>query len=410
MIELVSENLDFLKVQVSKKGYDPAGLDELFALAAQVKAKRRDLDDLRSSRKKGQRDAAISRDAKRELGDRVRQEEAALKELENRMTDLWLLVPNLPDADAPDGKDAASNVVVSESDTYKRPGVGSPLPHWEIGKSLGILDLESASKMSGKMFSLFLGKGSRLLRSLISYGLSLHCDKYQEITPPHLVSTNTLTYTGHLPKFAEDQYSTSRDDLWLIPTAEVPLTAFSADQVFDFDDLPRRSCAYTVCFRREAGSYGTDTRGLQRVHEFHKVELLKIVEPSRCKEELADLLEDCLRIIKDLKLQYRVVDLCTGDMGDKYARCFDIEVFAPGLQKWLEVSSVGHFSDYQARRANIRYRASDGSKHFVYTMNGSGIATPRVWAAIIETYQQADGTVEVPDVLVPFMGCSVIGK
>ena len=236
----------------------------------------------------------------------------------------------------------------------------------------------------------------------------MHQDKYLEILPPHLVTTQSLTYTGHLPKFANDQYKCINDDSWLIPTAEVPLTASFAKTTFKQGELPIKRMAYTVAFRREAGRAGSQNRGLQRVHEFHKVELLKIVEPEQCEKELKDLFDDCLQIIKDLKLQYRVVDLCTADMGDKYARCYDIEVYAPGVKRWLEVGSVGHFSDYQARRGQIKYIDKDGNKKMAYTMNGSGIATPRVWAAIIETYQQPDGSIKVPDVLVQYMGCNEI--
>ena len=409
-LKLLSAETEQVKIKLTSKGYDCTNVDTLLALVNQAKTVRKELEDIRSTRNKLQKDNSVSNESKREMRDNIVEREGALADLEKKIEDIWLYVPNLPDEDAPVGNDASGNVVVAECADYRRPDIEQPLPHWEIGQSLNILDMASSSKMSGKMFSLFVGKGARLLRALINYGLSLHSDKYLELIPPHLVSRKTLTYTGHLPRFSEEQYETSRDDLWLIPTAEVPLTSYFADHVFSADELPKRSLAYTVCFRREAGSYGKDTRGLQRVHEFHKVELLKVVEPSRCKEELADLLEDCLRIIKDLKLQYRVVDLCTGDMGDKYGRCYDIEVFAPGVQKWLEVSSVGHFSDYQARRANIRFQARDGSKHHAYTLNGSGIATPRVWAAIIEAYQQSDGSVLVPEVLVPFMGCTSITK
>jgi seryl-tRNA synthetase len=273
---------------------------------------------------------------------------------------------------------------------------------------LGILDAPSASKISGAGFGLFLGKGAKLLRALVDYGLSLHEDKYFEILPPHLVTTESLTFTGHLPKFTNEQYKCQKDDLWLIPTAEVPMTAMFSETAFPCGSLPKRYMGYTLAFRRETGAAGRETRGLQRIHEFHKVELLKIVEPSMLADELDGMLEDCLRIIRDLKLHYRVVDLCTGEMGDKYARCYDIEVYSPGVRKWLEVSSVGHFSDYQARRADIKFVDGKGKKRLAYTMNGSGIATPRVWLSIIETYQQPDGSVKVPEALVPFMGCDII--
>lgn len=407
-LNLVLEQKDFLKQQLAKKGYEISVIDVLEELLINSKSLKRKLEELRRQRNEARNDVSISNDKKRELRDQISQLEKDLSNFETKILEIHLLVPNMPDEDAPLGASEKDNIVIIECDDYKQPDVIEPSPHWELGEKLGILDLNASSKMSGSMFSLFKGKGAQLLRALVNYGLSLHNNKYLEIVPPHMVSSKTLTYTGHLPKFSEEQYKAVNDDLWLIPTAEVPLTSYFSDKLLNIDELPQRIMAYTVCFRREAGSYGKDTRGLQRLHEFHKVELVKVVEPTRCKDELMDLLSDCLKIIKNLKLQYRVVDLCTGDMGDKYGRCYDIEVFAPGVGKWLEVSSVGHFSDYQARRANIRYRTGNGINKFAYTLNGSGIATPRVWAAIIETYQQMDGSIIIPDVLVPFMGCETI--
>lgn len=407
-IKLILSQKDWLKEQLAKKGYDVTNIDNLETLLLKAKSLRAHLEEMRKQRKDISGDKSVSAEKKRELRNQIDDLEKELNDLDSQIEKIHIYIPNTPDEDAPIGISAKDNVVVIECDNYKKTDVANPLPHWDLGEKLGILDLNASSKISGSMFSLYKGKGSQLLRSLINYGLSLHNKKYLEITPPHLVSTKTLTYTGHLPKFADDQYKTINDDLWLIPTGEVPLTAYYADKIISFDELPRYSMAYTVCFRREAGNYGKDTRGLQRIHEFHKVELVKIVEPSQCKSELQDLLADCLKIIQNLKLQYRVVDLCTGDMGDKYGRCYDIEVYSPGIQKWLEVSSVGHFSDYQARRANIRYKSESGPNKFVYTLNGSGIATPRVWAAIVETYQRLDGTISVPDVLIPFMGCELI--
>lgn len=397
-----------VKKSVARKGYDVSKIDEAAALISENRRLRTETDELRRKRNLWKNDSSVSVDEKRALREEISRAESEFDEREKKIRDITLDIPNFPDDDAPDGPDERYNVVVETCDDYYRCGVADPKTHWDIGEKLKILDIPLAGKISGSMFALFRGKGSQLLRALIAYALNLHGDKYLEVTPPHMVSSKTLNYTGHLPKFAEEQYKAANDDLWLIPTAEVPLTGCFADVTFERGELPQYRMGYTVCFRREAGSAGKDTRGLQRVHEFHKVELVKIVEPQTKDKELADLLQDCLKAVKGLKLQYRVVDLCAGDMGDKYGRCYDIEVYAPGIKKWLEASSVGHFSDYQARRANMRYRTEDGKKDVPYTLNGSGLATPRVWAAVVETYQQEDGSVIVPEVLRPFMGCDVI--
>lgn len=415
---LVLSNKEICKQQLARKGYDVAILDTLYDLLLKKKELKRSLDDKNRESNLIARQYGKYKDNPEELKKLqetgailktdIAKIEGAYNAIETECDKLLYDIPNFPDLDAFDGVDETDNVVIEQTKDYYRSGVKHPLPHWEIGKNLGILDIEMATKISGAMFAAYKGKGSKLLRALVAYALQLHEDKYLEITPPHMVSSKSLTYTGHLPKFANDQYKCSEDDLWLIPTAEVPLTASFATNTYKAQQLPLRYMGYTVAFRREAGSAGKDTRGLQRIHEFHKVELLKLVRPEDVKDELADLLNDCLRIIKDLKLQYRIVDLCTGDMGDKYARCYDIEVYSPAIDKWLEVSSVGHFSDYQARRAGIKYIDDNGKKGIPFTMNGSGMATPRVIAAILETYQQADGSVIVPEVLRPFMGCDVI--
>lgn len=415
---LVLKDKEFVKKQLSRKGYDVSKIDNLYDLLLAKKNARLALDNILSqsntvSKKLGNRSIpeeeviALKKKAV-ELKEEVARLETKYRSVDAASRDLLYDIPNLPDLDAPEGVDEHDNVVIQEAEDYLHCQVDKPLPHWELGKKLGILDIDLATRISGSMFAAYKGKGAKLLRALVSYALSLHEDKYLEIIPPHMVTTKSLTYTGHLPKFANDQYHCSEDDLWLIPTAEVPLTAAMANSSYEDSQLPYRCMGYTIAFRREAGSAGKDTRGLQRIHEFHKVELLKLVKPEQVKEELGDLLNDCIRIIRDLRLQYRIVDLCTGDMGDKYARCYDIEVYAPGVGRWLEVSSVGHFSDYQARRAEIRFKDSDGKKRIPYTMNGSGMATPRVIIAILETYQLPDGHISVPEVLRPFMGCDII--
>lgn len=419
-INRIITETDKIKELLNRKCYDTKNIDKIIEVYNQDKTVKMRLDDLRAKRNTLSKEVGkLNREGKVAEADKIKADVAdinaqatKLEQEDNayRQTidDLLYDIPNVPEETAYIGKNADDNVVVDEAKDYYKCPVDKPLPHYDIGKTLGILDEETASKISGSMFAMFKGKGAKLIRALIDYCFKLNQDKYLEILPPHMVTTQSLTYTGHLPKFADDQYKCLKDDSWLIPTAEVPLTASFAKTTFKAGELPVKRMAYTVAFRREAGSAGSQNRGLQRLHEFHKVELLKVVEPEQCEKELKELFDDCLRIIKDLKLQYRILDLCTGDMGDKYARCYDIEVYAPGVGRWLEVSSVGHFSDYQARRGQIKYVDKDGNKKFAYTMNGSGMATPRVWAAIIETYQQPDGSIKVPDVLVTYMGCKYI--
>lgn len=417
-VNLINTQTEKVKELLQRKNYDIKNIDILIEIYNKNKKVQQELDELRSQRNVlSKQIGKLNKDDKEivnikakviEVNNKIEDLEKDVNINKEQINALLYDIPNLPDEDAPVGLDESDNVVLTQSDDHYVCPIENPLPHYEIGKTLNIFDEEMATKMSGSMFALFKGKGARLLRALIGYGFELHQDKYLEILPPHLVTTQSLTYTGHLPKFANDQYKCINDDSWLIPTAEVPLTASFAKTTFKQGELPVRRMAYTVAFRREAGKAGNQNRGLQRVHEFHKVELLKIVEPEQCEKELQDLFNDCLKIIKDLKLQYRILDLCSGDMGDKYARCYDIEVYSPGVKRWLEVGSIGHFSDYQARRGQIKYIDKDGNKKIAYTMNGSGIATPRVWAAIIETYQQPDGSIKVPEVLVPYMGCEFI--
>ncbi len=419
-INLLTKNAEKVKGLLMRKQYDVTNVDCLVKTYNKNKKVQAELEDLRSQRnglskeigklaaKKNLQEVEIIKEQVIEINNKIENLEEKYSKNKGLIDKSLYDIPNLPEENAYIGVDEKDNVVIDHNDDYYRCPVKNPLPHYDIGKKLDIFDEELATKISGSMFALFKGKGARLVRALIDYCFKLNQEKYIEIIPPHLVTTQSLTYTGHLPKFANDQYKCTQDDSWLIPTAEVPLTAGFAKTTFKQGELPIRRMAYTVAFRREAGKAGNQNKGLQRVHEFHKVELLKIVEPEQCEKELQDLFEGCLQIIKDLKLQYRILDLCTGDMGDKYARCYDIEVYAPGVKRWLEVSSVGHFSDYQARRGQIKYIDKDGNKKVAYTMNGSGMATPRVWAAIIETYQQSDGSIKVPDCLVSYMGCEII--
>jgi len=330
--------------------------------------------------------------------------EPEYNELEKKEKELLYLLPNFADDNAPIGKDENGNVVVSYHN-YNAADYKEKIykPHWEIGEALDIFDAKRATKVSGAMFSMLKGDGANLLRALINLGLDLNRGKYTEIIAPHFVTTTTITSTGHLPKFKDDQYKLDGEETWANPTAEVPLTGMHAGETFKENELPKRYMAYCVSFRKEAGSAGKDTRGMQRLHEFHKVEMFELCKPEDIEKEWRAMIDDAVKIIELLKLPYRLVDLCTGDMGDKYARCYDIEVYAPGLDKWLEVSSIGFFTDYQSRRANIKYLKEDGTKEYVYSLNGSAMATPRVWATILELYQNQDGTVNVPEVLIPYM-------
>ena len=327
---------------------------------------------------------------------------------------LLLRIPNVIHDEAPDGVTDADNPVLRVVGDPAAFADHQRVPHWETGAALGILDNERAAKISGAMFVMLRRQGATLARGLCQLALDRNADAFEEVRPPSLVSTATLTASGQLPKFADDAYAIERDDLWCIPTAEVPLTSIAAGEVLDEDELPMRLMAYSLCYRREAGSAGRDTRGMLRTHEFDKVEILAYATPEQAPAMLDELVTRAEGTIASLGLTYRVIEICAGDLGQSHHRSFDIEVYAPGCDQWLEVSSVSWFSDYQARRANIRYRphAEAGAKptnETVHTLNGSALAVPRVWAAIVETYRNPDGTVTVPDVLHPYLrGATVI--
>jgi len=348
----------------------------------------------------------------RELGEQESALGVSVDAAAGELRDLLLRIPNIPSVHAPDGVSEDDNPVLRtvgfDPDGY---GEHQRVPHWEIGSELGILDLERAVKISGSMFTMFRRQGATLARGLCQLALDRNADAFEEVRPPTLVLSSTLTATGQLPKFADDAYQVERDDLWCIPTAEVPLTSLARDEILAEAELPMRLMAYSPCYRREAGSAGRDTRGLLRVHEFDKVELLAYTTPDQAPAMLDEILGRAEATIAALGLAYRVLDICTGDLGQSHHRSIDIEVYAPGVGQWLEVSSVSWFSDYQARRANIRYRPEEGSgTEMVHTLNGSALAVPRVWAALVETHRQPDGTVAVPDVLLPYLrGASVIG-
>lgn len=333
--------------------------------------------------------------------------------IEDEMREILLRIPNLPHPDAPDGVSDSDNPIV------KGP-IGMPatfgdhqrIPHWDIATRLGILDNDRATKIAASMFTMQRGLGATMARALCQLALDQNADDFEEVRPPTMVSTATLTATGHLPKFADDAYAIERDGLWMIPTAEVPLTSLYAGEIVDEFSLPIKVMAYSSCYRREAGSAGRDTRGMLRAHEFDKVEILSIASPEQAPALLPELVARAEKVIALLGLPYRIIEICTGDMGQSHHRSFDIEVYAPGCDAWLEVSSISWFSDYQARRADIRFRRT-GQKgtEIAHTLNGSALAVPRVWAAIIENFHQPDGTVTIPDALRPYMrGAESIGS
>jgi seryl-tRNA synthetase len=327
------------------------------------------------------------------------------KSLREESNTILMSLPNLPSETTPIGANETENIEVRRwGDEYKsdRPDI---LPHWEIGEKLGILNFERAVKISQARFVNLIGAGAALERALIQFMLNTHtANGYVEVAPPLLVNTASLTGTGQLPKFAEDSFKCAEDDLWLIPTAEVPVTNLYRDEIFDDENLPVHHCAYTPCFRREAGSYGRDTRGLIRLHQFNKVELVKFVRPENSAEEHEKLVRDAESILQALKLPYRVIELCTGDIGFSAAKCYDLEVWLPTANTYREISSCSNFHDFQARRANIRFK-SKGKKgtEFLHTLNGSGLAVGRTMSAILENYQQPDGSILIPEVLQPLL-------
>jgi seryl-tRNA synthetase len=421
---------DAVKAALARRGVEAAEVDAVLTAdaawstrVAAAEAMRAEVKEM--SRQVGQAKKAGDEARASELSARSRQlgeqERVAAAEaevlLEERQTGL-LYLPNIPAEDAPDGTGEDDNVEVRRwwpGQDAGRPEPGraehQEVPHWEIGEALHILDMERGARLAGSMFPLYRGPGARLLRALTAFAIDRHAPDYEEIRPPTVVLTETMTSTGHLPKFADDAYHLERDDLWLIPTAEVPLTSMHRGEILEESQLPLRFTAATACYRREAGSAGRDTRGLLRVHEFDKVELFAYTTPDGALEAQADILRRAESMLQELELPYRVLDLCCGDLGGSSARTFDLEAYAPGVDRWLEVSSVSWFRDYQARRANVRFRpAGGGPLQLVHTVNGSALAWPRIWAALVENGRQPDGTVLLPESLAPYVGGELLIK
>ena len=416
---------DLVTAALARRGVRESDVEDVAALDIEHRRLLAESEALRAEVKELSRSVASARQAgedetatqltqrSRLLGDQERAAREATDQVAQRLRALLLLIPNLPSPDAPDGADENDNVElrrwwvgIDEGQAAPTYGEHQRVPHWQIGADLGILDLEAGSRIAGSMFPLFRGDGARLERALSALSLDRNGSDYEEIRPPSFALTETMMSTGHLPKSADDMYEIPRDDLWAIPTAEVPLTSMHRGEIIDEDRLPVRFTAYTPCFRREAGAAGRDTRGLLRVHEFDKVELFAYCTPDQHDAAFADVLARAEAMLRELGLTYRLLDLCCGDLGTASARTIDLEVYSPGVDKWLEVSSVSWFGDYQARRANVRYRSADGSVAFVHTVNGSVLGWSRIWAALVETFHTAEGSVELPEALAPYLGGS----
>ena len=378
---------------------------DLLVKAETLKAERNAASDEVARRKRAKESAADLMDRLKASGEEVKQLDARLREIESALEGLALTVPNFPDDRLPDGDASANRLIRSWGEPPAFDFV--PKPHWELGASLGLLDLPAGVKVAGSGFPLFTGMGAKLGRALASFMIDLHTQEhgYLEVAPPYLVNRATLTGTGQLPKFAEEVYSCPDDDLFLIPTAEVPVTNIHREEILEAKALPATYVAFTPCFRREAGSHGKDTRGLIRVHQFDKVELVRLVCPEESPAEHERMTAHAETVLQRLELPYRVVELAAGDTGFASARTYDLEVWAAGVGNWLEVSSSSTFTDFQARRANIRYRPEPkGKPEFVHTLNASGVAFPRTIVALLENNQAADGSVRVPGALVPYLG------
>lgn len=381
---------------------------KLLAETEALKARRNEESKRIAQIKRQGGDAQPIMDEMRALGDKVNEIDAQVKEIEEYINQFLLRLPNYPHETTPIGKDDTENVEQRKWGTPREFG-WEPKAHWDIGTDLKILDFDAAAKISGARFTVYRGLGARLERAVINFFMDTHAaDGYVEVLPPYMVSRSTMTGTGQLPKFEEDAYKVDQDT-FLIPTAEVPVTNLYRDMILDGKDLPIRHCAYSACFRAEAGSAGRDTRGLIRQHQFNKVEMVKITKPEQSDEELESMTRQAEKVLQLLGLPHRVVCLCTGDMGFSAAKTYDIEVWMPSYGRYVEISSCSNCWDFQARRAAIRYREDPkGKPQLCHTLNGSGVAVGRTVAAILENYQNDDGSVTVPEVLRPYMGCDVI--
>jgi seryl-tRNA synthetase len=413
-IRLIREQTDFVKAELGRAGVEAAEIDRIVECDAERRRLQRDLDEMRARRTRESKELGRMAPAEREskrlemraLGDQISAGEQQLAEVEQRFIDLMLGIRNLPRSYVPTGLGETDNKIV-RTEGESREFDFKPVPHWELGEKLGIIDFERGVKLSGTRFYVLAGLGARLERALIAFMLDLKTREqgYLEIAPPLMVNTATATSTGHLPKNADTMYHDAEEDYWFIPTAELPLTSMYRDEILDAARLPIYLAAYTPCFRREKMSAGRDVRGIKRGHQFDKVEMVKLVRPETSDDELTSLVENACEICRRLGIPFRVVQLCTADISFASAATYDIEMWAPGLGEWLEVSSCSNCTDFQMRRANIRYRPEKGGKtEFLHALNGSGLGLPRTLIAVLENYQQADGSIVIPEVLRPYMG------
>jgi len=416
-IKLIRDDPEVVYQAMEKRGEERADVDEIIDLDNSYRLLLKDAEVLRARRNEVSKQISRMKDKPadlitemRQVGDRITHIEAEAGQLSARLEDRLLRLPNLPSADVPRGRDSEDNIEV-RSWGQPREFPFEPLPHWDLAEKLGIIDFQRGVRLSGTRFYVLRGMGSLLQRALINFMLDLHSREhgYTEIYPPFMVKRECLVGSGNLPKFADNLYHDAEEDYWFVPTAEVPLTNLHRDEILAPGSLPLYYVAHTSCFRREKMAAGKDTRGIKRGHQFEKVEMYKFVEPATSDGELNSLLDNAEDICRRLELPYRVIQLCTGDLGFASAKTFDIEMWAPGCREWLEVSSCSNCGDFQARRANVRYRPDPEAKpRLVHTLNGSGLALPRVMISIMETYQQEDGSINVPRVLQPYMNTDII--
>ena len=418
-LKFIRENIERVKLSLEHKNVD-FDLEALFSQDDKRRNLIQEVEKLKSKRnietkaiadvKKRNEDASNAIEKMRAVSEKIKFLDQDLKEMEREIENKLLFIPNIYHDSVPVGQTEDDNEFVRE--WGKKPEFTfTPLSHLELSEKYNLFDFKRATKMSGSGFPLYRGIGAKLERALINFMLNLHVEKhgYEELLPPFLTTREATTTTGQLPKFQEDMYHITGDDLYCISTAEVPVTNIHRDEQLEEENFPYKYTASSACFRREAGSYGKDTRGLLRLHQFNKVELVQFVHPERSYEILETLLYDAEEVLQALGLHYRIVTLCTGDLSFSAAKCYDIEIWAPGENKYLEVSSCSNFESFQSRRGNIRFRRSDTNRlDFVHTINGSGVATPRLMVALLETYQKADGSIEIPEALVPFMGIDII--
>ena len=420
-IRLIREKPDYVKERLTLRGGDSASLvDAILESDALRRSLETQLQKLNADRKRISKEIGMHRgkgedtshleSQVRGMGDDIAHLNQETTDADARQRDLLLQMPNLPHPAAPIGADAEANPVIR---TWgDKPSLAAPRTHIDLGAALGLFDLERAARMSGSAFACYTGQGARLERALVNFMLDLHTREhgYTELSPPFIIRKEALIGTGQLPKFEEQLYRCERDEMYLAPTAEVPVTNFHREEILSLADLPKKFVAYTPCFRREAGSAGLGTRGLIRVHQFDKVELVKLTTPESSFAELESLTANAEKVLQLLGLHYRVIELCTGDLGFGGAKTYDIEVWAPGQNGYLEVSSCTNFEDFQARRLNLRFKDADGKNRFCHTLNGSGTALPRIYVALLETYQQPDGSVLIPEALRGHFGAEKISK